>query len=170
MKIIGALILIMITTLFGYDWSLQLQKRTKQLRSLIYSLQLMEAEMGYTYAPLQKVFSSVHEKTTEPASYFYKYLQQALTESVSDFSEVWEHAIEKLLTQSALNQNEAAILSQFEKNLGNHTYLQKEKHIHLTMHHIKEILNNAIDEQHKYERMAKSLGVLAGIFIVLLLY
>lgn len=170
MKIIGALIFIMMTTWIGYDWSLQLQKRTKQLRSLIYSLQLMEAEMGYTYAPLQKVFSSVHEKTTEPVSYFYKYLQQALTESVSDFSEVWEHALEKLLKQSALKQEEAAILSQFGKNLGNHTFLQQEKHIHLTMHHLKEILNNAIDEQHKYERMAKSLGVLAGIFIVLLLY
>src|SRR5699024_5583744 len=99
MKIIGALIFIMMTTWIGYDWSLQLQKRTKQLRSLIYSLQLMEAEMGYTYAPLQKVFSSVHEKTTEPVSYFYKYLQQALTESVSDFSEVWEHALEYFFRQ-----------------------------------------------------------------------
>src|SRR5699024_11556050 len=101
---------------------------------------------------------------------FYKYLQQALTESVMDFSEVWEHALDKLLKQSALKQEEAAILSQFGKNLGKHTFLQQEKHIHLTMHHLKEILNNAIDEQHKYERMAKSLGVLAGIFIVLLLY
>src|SRR5699024_3304377 len=146
MKIIGALIFIMMTTGIGYDWSLQLQKRTKELRSLIYSLQLREAETGYTSAPLQQGYSSAQEKTTE---------------SVSDFSEVWEHALEKLLKQSALKQEEAAILSQFGKNLGNHTFLQQEKHIHLTMHHLKEILNNATDEQHKYERMAKSLGVLA---------
>src|SRR5699024_4870349 len=73
-----------------------------------------------------------------------------------DFSEVWEHALEKLLKQSALKQEEAAILSQFGKNLGNHTFLQQEKHIHLKMHQLKEIINNAIDEQHKYERMAKT--------------
>src|SRR5690625_6082828 len=104
MKIIGALIFIMMTTWIGYDWSLQLQKRTKQLRSLIYSLQLMEAEMGYTYAPLQKVFSSLHEKTTEPVSYFYKYLQQALTETERDLSEIRDHAIEKLQKQNSDKQ------------------------------------------------------------------
>src|SRR5699024_12276583 len=103
-----------------------------------YSLQLMEAEMGYTYAPLQKVFSSVHEKTTEPVSYFYKYLQQALTESVSDFSEVWEHALEKLLKPSALKQEEAAILTQFGTNLGNHTLLHQDKHITLTLQHLHQ--------------------------------
>src|SRR5699024_2100592 len=101
MKIIGALIFIMMTTWIGYDCSLQLQKRTKQLRSLIYSLQLMEAEMYYTYAQLQTVLSSVHEKTKETVSYLYKYLQQALTEKASDFSEVKKHALENLLKQSA---------------------------------------------------------------------
>lgn len=170
MKIAGAILFIMMTSWIGYDWSRQLQKRTKQLRGMIYSLQLLEAEMGYTNAPLQKVFSALQQKTTAPISQFYKYLSEELTLTVSDFSAVWDHALEYLLDNSALKQEEAEILRQFGKNLGNHTFLQQEKHIHLTMHHLKHTLTTANEEQYKYERMAKTMGVLAGIFIVLLLF
>ena len=170
MKFIGALLLILVTTWMGFDWSRQLQRRTNELREIIHSLQMMEAEMGYTYAPLQIVFTNIRDKTNFPVREFYDDLATALTYTVDNLPAVWERALQTLVARSAMKEEERGVLLQFGKNIGNHTFEQQEKHIRLTIHHLQHTLAEANEEKHTYQRMAKTLGVLSGIFIVLLLF
>lgn len=86
-----------------------------------------------------------------------------------DFYEVWKSQVDRLMERSCLHRNEREILYQFGRTLGQHDFYQQQKHIQLALTHLERELEDARDEQLKYSKMAKTLGILSGLFIVLLL-
>lgn len=169
LKLIGAICLIAATSFIGFDLSRQLSLRTSELRMFIYSLQMIEAEMTYSYDSLQVIFENVGEKMTFPISSFYNRLAQELQQPIANFYEIWEAALTKLANESTLKTEEMKILKQFGKNIGNHTIDQQEKQIKLTIYYLQKELDEAIEVQKKYDKTIKSISVLIGIFIVLIL-
>lgn len=169
MKVLGVILFISMTSWIGFDMSFQLTKRTKQIRQLIQSLQVLEAEMGYSKLTLQQIFLAISTKTPDPVATFYGRLGEKLTGIVPDFLSVWTNELDYLQSISALKRNEIEILEQFGSTLGQYTFMEQQKHIVLAIHHLQNELEEAYDRQLKYSKVMKSLGVLIGIFIVLLL-
>lgn len=169
MKWIGALLLITTTTYIGFDVSQSLIKRTKQLKGLIHSLQILEAEMGYGRLPLQEVFQKVGKTTTDPLQTFYMNLASRLNGVVPNLIPIWEEELLRLEQNASLKQRELEMMRQFGQNLGRHTFNQQQKQIILTIHHLQRELEEAEEQRYKYENMIKTLGILIGIFIVLLI-
>lgn len=170
MKWVGAILLVSTTTWIGFDLSKRLEERTKQIRQFILSLQMIEAEMVYSQLTLQQIFDNVSQKMAFPINAFYDELSQQLSGVVTDFLAVWDDALSRLTTTSALKRNEIEIIKQFGRNLGKHTFIQQQKHITLTIHHLQRELDEANEQRKKYEKMLKNLGILIGLFIVLLLF
>ncbi|MEI3606787.1 stage III sporulation protein SpoIIIAB [Pseudogracilibacillus sp. SE30717A] len=170
MKWIGALILICTTTWIGFDMSNRLGDRTKQIRQFILSLQMIEAEVVYSQLTLQDIFHTVSNKTAYPINEFYRQMTHKLSDVVTDFLDVWDEALNRLMKVSALKKNEQEIIKQFGRSLGQHSSLQQQKHIALAIHHLERELDEALEQRDKYEKMMRSLGVLIGIFIVLILF
>ncbi len=169
MKFIGALLFITTSSWIGFDLSKQLSRRTIQIRQLIQSIQLLETEMSYSQLTLQHTFQIISKKTDPPISLFYKKLAEDMEGIVTDFITVWDEAITYLQQSSDLKQRELEVLKQFGRNLGQHTFTEQQKHIVLTIHHLQHELKEANERRQQYEKMTKSLGVLIGILIVLLL-
>ena len=69
---------------------------------------------------------------------------------------------------TAFQQTEYEILQQFGETLGQHDRESQQKHIRLCITHL-EREEEAKALQLQYEKMIKSLGVLAGLLIVILL-
>ncbi|MFD2045975.1 stage III sporulation protein SpoIIIAB [Ornithinibacillus salinisoli] len=169
MKWIGALLLISTTTWLGFDWSQNLTKRPRHIRQFKNALQILEAEILYSQLPLPDAFATIAKQIPEPSKSFFFTLSDAMAKRKVDLVPTWESAVEKLINISSLTSNEKEILNQFGRTLGQHDFSQQQKHIQLTITHLERELQDAIDNQHKYGKMAKSLGFLCGLFIVLLL-
>ncbi|RKQ37762.1 stage III sporulation protein SpoIIIAB [Oceanobacillus halophilus] len=169
MKWIGAILLIGTTTWLGFDWSNRLTKRPKQIRQLKNALQILEAEIVYSQLPLKDAFLSIARQIPEPAKSFFDELGKSLQNTNIDFYRIWKEQVDNLVQNSSLSSTEREILYQFGRTLGQHDLYQQQKHIQLTLTHLERELEDARDEQYRYSKMAKSLGVLAGLFIVLLL-
>ncbi len=92
-----------------------------------------------------------------------------MVDKYSYFETVWEECVLGFIDESSLSSNEKEILLQFGRTLGQHDFGQQQKHIQLTIKHLERELQDARDDQDKYGKMAKSLGFLTGLFIVLLL-
>lgn len=167
MKWLGALLLISATTLIGYYFSAKYEQRPKQIRTLIYSLQMIEAEMTYSKHPLNQLFFIVSKRTPYPFNTFFHSLAEHLTNKVTDFQALWIEEVSKLIKRSSLEKNEAELLNQFGKNLGQYNISEQQKQIHLTMMHLKRELDEAIEDRDKYEKLTKSIGFLIGLFIVI---
>lgn len=168
MKWIGALLLVSATTMIGYYFSTKYSERPKQIRTLIYSLQVIEAEMTYSQHPLYQLFYIVSERTPDPFNNFFHSLAEKLTKEVTNFYYLWSEEVKVLIKQSSLRKSEADLLKQFGKSLGQYNISEQQKQIHLTMTHLKRELDDAIDERDKYEKLTKSIGFLAGLFIVII--
>lgn len=169
MKWIGALLLIGTTTWIGFEWSQKLNNRPKHIRQLKNALQILEAEILYSQLPLQEAFITIAKQIPQPIKSFFQALGTGMEEKNPDLFSLWKKQVDLLITESCLSDNEQEILMQFGRTLGQHNFEQQQKHIQLTVSHLDRELEEARDNQMRYGKMAKSLGVLCGLFIVLLL-
>lgn len=130
---------------------------------------MLEAEILYSQLPLHDAFISIAKQIPNPCATFFKNVSMKMLEINSYFENVWEEQVKSYMDQSSLGTNEQEILLQFGRTLGQHDFTQQQKHIQLTIKHLERELEEARDEQDKYGKMAKNLGFLTGLFIVLLL-
>jgi len=170
MQWIGALLFIGTTTWIGFEWSHRLTTRPKHIRQLKNALQILEAEIVYSRLPLQDAFYNISNQIPDPINTFFKLLYKRMLKERKSLYEIWEYEVNGLMKMSSIDNNEAEILRQFGRTLGQHDVQQQQKHIQLAVHHLDRELENARDNQFKYSKMAKSLGILCGLFIVLLLF
>lgn len=163
------IIIIAASTWIGFDMSKRYQQRVLEIRQFILSLQMLENEMVYSQLPLQQLFNTISSKLDFPTQLFYQHLADDMTYSITDFSEIWDMQLNSYQRYSSMGQREIDIISQFGRTLGQHTAIQQQKHIVLTIKYLENELEEAIDNRKKYEKMSKTIGILIGIFIVLLL-
>lgn len=169
MKWIGAFLFLATTTWFGFEVSKRLSDRPKHIRQLKNALQILEAEILYSQSALTDAFSMIAKQIPDPAKSFFQSLSDSLRENGTDLVCTWNENIDGLMKQSSLGKIEKEILQQFGQTLGQHDFTQQQKHIELALSHLDRELQEARDNQFKYSKMAKSLGILCGLFVVLLL-
>lgn len=169
MKWLGAIILVIATTCIGLYFSIRFEKRPKHIRQLESALQLLEAEITYSQTPLQLAFQTISRQLPYPISHFFQSLSEAMLKQEIDFNVIWNEKSEELRKMTSLKKNEIEVLKQFGNSLGQHDFIQQQKQIRLALTHLDRELEEARDESYKYSNLARSLGVLTGIFIVLLL-
>ncbi|HEX6594419.1 MAG TPA: stage III sporulation protein SpoIIIAB [Bacillota bacterium] len=169
MKWLGALLFLGACSWGGFEWSRKFSKRPQHIRQLKNALQILEAEILYSQLPLQEAFLTISKQTPKPTRTFFYFLSEQMKDKNKDLIEIWEDAVHEFMEISYIGPNEREILYQFGKTLGQHDFTQQQKHIQLTINHLERELQDARDDDHKYGKMAKSLGFLSGLFIVLLL-
>lgn len=169
MEWIGAILFIGTTTWIGFEISNRFRERPKIIRQLKNALQILEAEILYSQLPLQDAFESIAKQLPNPTKLFFQGLSNNLTKEKTDLYNVWSQQIDQLDETTAMGKNEKEILMQFGRTLGQHDFNQQQKHIQLAVYHLDRELEEARDNEFKYSKMAKSLGLLCGLFIVLLL-
>ncbi|MFD1360672.1 stage III sporulation protein SpoIIIAB [Lentibacillus salinarum] len=169
MQWIGALLFIGTTTMIGFEISKKLNERPRHIRQMKNALQMLEAEILYSQLTLPDVFATIALQLPQPVSSFFDNLYASLRQHHADLHSIWDNHVDALIQMSALDANEGEILKQFGRTLGQHDFDQQQKQIYLTLKHLDRELDEARDQQFKYSKMAKSLGLLCGIFIVLLL-
>lgn len=133
------------------------------------ALQTLEAEIVYSREPLVTAFIQVASQTPNPIAGFFEQLHFALKNDAKALTDIWDHTVCDFINQSALGNAEKEILIQFGQTLGRHDVMQQKKYIQLALTHFERLLEEAIDDQRRYSKMFKSLGLLTGIFIVLFL-
>ncbi|SET61407.1 stage III sporulation protein AB [Salinibacillus kushneri] len=169
MKWIGAMLFLLATTQIGFDIAKRLSDRPKQIRQLKNALQILEAEIVYGQTAIHDVFRQLSKQMPQPLAHFFEALHDKLTISQTTLYDIWNPTLKKFWKQTAMKKNEQEIMDQFGKTLGQHDFTQQQKHIQLALTHLDRELENAEEEKYRYGRMAKSLGVLTGLFVILLL-
>jgi stage III sporulation protein AB len=169
LKWIGAILIIISTACIGLYISHRLEQRPKLIRQFESALQILEAEITYSQVPLQVAFQILAKQLPAPLKQFFYELSEDMLATGSDFIPLWQKAVEKLEKRASLKKNEIEIIKQFGYSLGQHDYQQQQKQIRLALTHLDRELKTANEEQTKYSKLSQTLGVLSGIFIVLLL-
>lgn len=173
-KLIGALCILFATTALGFAQAAQFAKRPQQIRVLIQALQRLETEIVYAFTPLPEALGRIGQSlftVEKTVAIFFKEASQLL-EHRTGFSaqEIWQQSLEKHWSGTAFQQNEREIVLKLGDYLGLSDREDQTKHIRLAMDQLKLEEELAREEQQRYEKMWKSLGVLGGMFVVIVLF
>lgn len=169
MKIFAMLMVILASTVIGFEISRGFAKRTTNLRLWKDALRIMEAEIVYSQSPIIHVFKKLSGQLPSPFHPFFKQLAERLEEDQRDLFELWSNTLEEFAKRTYLKLEDIEILKQFGRTLGQYDISQQEKQIQLTMTHLDRKLAEANEQNAKFGKMSRALGVLSGIFIALLL-
>ncbi|GGJ62463.1 stage III sporulation protein AB [Anoxybacillus voinovskiensis] len=169
MKWFGALLILLATTWSGFEAARQLNERPRQLRQLKTALQALEAEIMYGHTPLTEASLHLARQLAFPFSRLFERFAEKLKTGETNVCEAWEESLRAIWRATALRQGEFEVMKQFGETLGQYDRIAQQKQIALALIHLDREEQDALDKKMRYEKMAKSLGFLVGLLLVILL-
>ncbi len=171
LNMIGAVIVLITGALIGWYQASQYANRPKQIRQFIQAIQRLETEINYGFTPLpealERISKSIHEPTS---SIFHLAAEQLSFNNGKSTKDLWTLVISDHWRNTSMKLPEKEIVLQLGATLGISDRSDQMKHIHLTINQLQAEENMAKDEQNRYEKMWKSLGILGGALVVILMY
>ncbi|HZK34966.1 MAG TPA: stage III sporulation protein AB [Bacillota bacterium] len=163
-------IIIVSSTLIGCELAKKHVYRDKQLRELQGALSRLETEIIHYSTRLPEALTIIGDSIKGEVGELFKYTGGLLDQRNSiTISKAWRKALISLKGNLHLNKDELDILYRFGDQLGSSDKEGQAKYIKLTLKQLYQQELNARETREKYERMYKSLGLLGGIAIAVLL-
>lgn len=171
LKLIGAVLILFAGAMFGFYQASQLSRRPKQIRHIIQALGRLETEIVYGLTPLASAFGKMAAQLPEPAAGLFRKAGEGLAASTDrSAAEIWQEAAEEQWKYTAMKSGEKQIVMQLGNSLGRSDREDQIKHLRLAASQLQAEETHALEEQKRYESMWKSLGVLMGALVVILMY
>ncbi|MCR4434257.1 MAG: stage III sporulation protein SpoIIIAB [Clostridiales bacterium] len=169
-KIVGSLLILSASSLLGYICSKDCARRPQELRTLQGLLQMLENEMCFLSNLLTDSFERIHKSSdSEVARFFYSTVENLKNNEGMDAAAAWEMAVRENRSRTGLNEEDEQILISFGKMLGSSDLEGQIKNIRLTLTHLRMQEQKAEEVRKKNEAMYRSLGVLGGLAVVIIL-
>ena len=168
LRVAGACLILSASSLLGVQKSRQFTKRIEQLQELQRIVLLIQGEILYKNAALPEALRSSAGKVKVPFDSFLR--QTAGRADGVRFSDLFETEIKEQLKGTALTKEDKEEFARFGESLG---YLDVEMQKNAMKLYLKELeqkieyLQKEIPQKRK---LYQSLGVMGGIFLLILLW
>lgn len=153
----------------GFSYSFHLGRRLDQLRQLQRMALLLKGEISYGNTALPEALASIGRKLEEPFRFFLDRVASRLREYPDkSFQQVFQEEVQKDLKQSALSAKDKEALMQMGAFLG---YLDKDmqlRNLELYLQELDREIGATVECIPGKQRLCRSLGILGGLFLVLL--
>lgn len=171
LKLIGAVIVLLAATLTGWQRARQYAIRPRQIRELILALQRLTTEISYGLTPLPEAFSKTAAQLREPLKSLFQHASNSMLPSSGRTAKESLHdAIDASWGRTCMKNTEKETMRQLAYSLGTSDREDQMRHIALAVQQLSHEEADAQADQMKYERMSRSLGLLIGALIVILIY
>lgn len=170
-KIIGACFIILASSWIGFEIARSYRERPQQIRQLRSALSLLETEIGYGVRPLAAACKQIALRTQGFVSTLFARCEENLNrmDGASTY-QCFKQAIDHEWKNTAMKEPEKRILLDLSATLGISDRENQLHHLAMAKTNLEIEEKKARDEQMQYEKMFKTIGVLAGTLIVLLIY
>jgi len=170
-KTIGMGFILASATMLG--WYIDRLKvfRIQDLEGLRRMLHMLYGEVNYAMTPLPNAMKEIISKNHTRVNVIFKELLDLIEKkSGENISTLWKKTITTHLSQTYLQEEDGKMLISFGESLG---YLDKEmqkKNIEITLGYIESKIEELNKEHEKNGRLYRSLGILGGCLLCILLY
>ena len=164
LKFIGSIFIITATTCIGFSKSNEMRCHLYELEELKKLFCLLRSELQYTHAPFAEVFSKITEKTSTSYREWLSNLSQRLKNKTrGSFWEIWCLSIAEDLYETNLKEDELEELKNFGKNM---VYIES---LDLFIEQLEYSIKNTREAYRSKRKLCQSMGIMGGIFLVILL-
>lgn len=168
-KIVGSLLIILASTGIGFLKGREFQCYLRELLELKRIFMMLKSEICYTKAPLGEAFFHIGKRTEGVFGTWLLRLGRELEEKTGKtFGDVWTQTAEESLTESRLKKSDMEQLLSLGMHMG---YLGQEMQlgtIDLYLEQLEVEIQRARENMDTKKRLCNCLGVMGGIFLVVL--
>jgi len=168
-KIFAAALLMGASTLIGFYLGGTSGQRIEGLREWKNALSLLRGEIAFAAPPLPEALRSAGLRVDGSVGDILLTVAEKLEAKAGGFFEIWFTASSGAKAKSCLKDEDWDLLTAFWKNLGSLDKSAQVDAISLTMAQIDERVVILSDGALKSRRMYRSLGVLGGLLIAVLI-
>jgi stage III sporulation protein AB len=166
----GAIFILIASTWAGFLLAGNLRERPRQIRELRSCLALLQTEINYGVRPLADALSRIAETAGGAlARILEKGSKNLLSMDGESTYQCLHRAIEEEWRHTALSKTEKEILLKLCHVLGNSSRADQLHHLQLAATRLEMEESKARSEQERYEKMYKTMGILTGALLVILL-
>ena len=173
LKIVGTVCITGATTLYARGLVNELSCRIAALKAIKQSFTTLNGELSYGVETLPSAFMHVGERCScgqeTVRDFFWNTGNRLKTENGSILKEVWEEEAKKLAAAAHLNGNECDNLIAVADSLGYLDLTQQTNNIELYLQSVDESIEALSGKYEQNSRMYMSLGVMAGLFLTIIL-
>ena len=162
-KIIGSMLIIVAGAGIGISEGVEMKRHLDALETLKRLFCLLKSELEYSHAPFDEVFEKLSEKFTIAFQVWLLNLSEMLRQKKENFVEIWKQTIWSDLKKSNLKKQD---LNELEK-LG--CQLHYIESLNLYIEHLEYEIKKKREEYGPKRKLCQSIGIMGGIFLVILL-
>jgi stage III sporulation protein AB len=170
MKIIGCIMVIASSAGMGFYFSSEMKERIDDLKELRKLIGLLRGDIRYAATPLPEAISALNRRHNGRFHQFLEYVSTKLNElSGQTFTLIWRTGVEKMLGNTSVNKKDKLQLAQLGENLG---YLDKDMQVNTLDLYITQLEEEITDLSKTVKEKAylyNTLGIMAGIFITIIM-
>ena len=163
-KWLGSILIIASCTGIGFSKSQDMRKHLEELEELKKLFYLLKSELQYTRAPFAEVFEKIGRKANPPFdSWLFVLASRLQKKGTGSFCEIWKETIQEKLQECRLCEEEFEELKQIGKSL---EYMES---IDLYIEQLEYKIEHTREEYKTKKKLCQSMGIMGGIFLVILL-
>ena len=148
----------------GLSKGKDMEKHLSALEELRKCFLLLRSEVMYTRAPFAEVFEKISKKVAQPYGIWLEHLSRRLRQKgTGTFWELWKTSLETDLRQSSLKAEEIKDLAEVGKNL------EYTESLDLYIEQLEYTIKHTREEYQSKKKLYRSMGIMGGIFLVILL-
>jgi stage III sporulation protein AB len=170
MKAIGAGLVMVASSGIGFRVARDFRERARQLRAMMLSIRILQAEVEFSVTPLPQALRRVAARSQPPVDKLFEASAEALQEGDIPVTSAFQLGIESCRPHSALKTEDYEVITEFGKTLGTSDRMHQSQHFEVTLLNLSGLEREARDSQRSHERMWQYIGVLTGLLLVVILY
>ncbi|MBS7530892.1 stage III sporulation protein AB [Hazenella sp. IB182353] len=169
-KWIGAMLIFGSSTWIGLQQAKQLAKRPLEIRQLRTCLSLLETDISYGTKPLADACLDIASREDHLISTLFAEMSKYLSDlnGQSTFTCI-QAAVDQVWPETVMGSTEKRILLDLAKVLGASDRENQLSHLTIAIKSLEAQEEHAKAEQLRYSKMYRTIGVLAGTLIILLM-
>ena len=164
-KIIIYAFIFLSCSLIGILISKKYINRVNELKEFKNALNIFKTKIRYTYEPIPEIFAEISENVNSNISNVFK--QASLKMDILAAGEAWNLALK--IDNLNINDEDRNILKNLSKLLGKTDLQGQLNQIEMTSDFLDEQIKKAEKEKDKNEKMYRTLGMILGLTIVIIL-
>lgn len=171
LKLLGSLFIIISSGFIGREYS---KKFTERLNNLLYiqnCIQILETEVVYASNPLPNALENLYIKGNKSVSFLFKDIKEYLLNNKDkSLFDSFKHNLELSKDKLYFKDDDVEVILSLGRTLGTSDVVDQQKHFKTTIMNLEINQQDAREDKDKNAKMYKSLGLLFGTALVLILY
>ncbi|MCL2562714.1 MAG: stage III sporulation protein AB [Oscillospiraceae bacterium] len=169
LSIVGAILIIGATTAVGLSGVWRMGLRIRSLTGLLTAIETMKSEICDRLTPMPELIEQLTQETSPPVDRFFQRVSEEMaTIGLQSFYFIWKAAVDNS-PELELTASEKQTLTDLGRSLGRYDTEQQRDALAYAGRRLESDLHRAEEQRRTQGRVHAVLGIVVGVFVVIIL-